>query len=144
MKKQNYANHVRYYVPHHFILYPILFLLLIFNIIQITKHSGEDEWKMFAAVVLAIIWLSYMLRQHYALTLQNRIVRLEMRVRYFQLTGQRFETLEQQLTPRQIAALRFASDDELPQLLQKTVIENLSPNAIKKSVKNWLPDHMRV
>ena len=85
-----------------------------------------------------------MLRQHYALGNQNRIVRLEMRLRYYQLTGKRFEPLEQQLLFGQIAALRFASDEELLPLIDRTLKENLSAKQIKQSVVNWQADDMRV
>ena len=85
-----------------------------------------------------------MLRQHYALGNQNRIVRLEMRLRYYLLTQKRFEPLEEQLSFNQIAALRFASDEELPDLIRRTINESLSPKEIKKAIKNWTPDYMRV
>lgn len=85
-----------------------------------------------------------MMRQHYALGNQDRIIRLEFRLRYFQLTGKSFDTLEEKLRFSQIVALRFASDDELIILIQKTIDENLSSKDIKKSVKNWKADHMRV
>lgn len=85
-----------------------------------------------------------MMRQHYALTCQNRTVRLEMRLRYYQLTNQRLEPIEQRLTFGQLAALRFASDEELEPLLQRTLTEGLTPDQIKKSIKNWIPDNMRV
>ena len=85
-----------------------------------------------------------MLRQHYALNNQNRIVRLEMRFRYYVLTNERLEKLEDRLSFGQISALRFASDEELPALVNRTLDENLSPDAIKRSVKRWNPDHMRV
>lgn len=85
-----------------------------------------------------------MLRQHYALTLQNRIVKLEMRYRYFVLSGKRFESVENQLKDSQIFALRFASDEELIVLIQKTIAENLNSNEIKKSIINWKPDLERV
>jgi hypothetical protein len=89
-------------------------------------------------------WGSYMLRQHYALGNQNRIIRLELRLRYYQLTHERFEPLEQQLTFGQVAALRFAGDDELPSLVKTTLQNNLSSNDIKKSIKSWQADLMRV
>lgn len=97
-----------------------------------------------AAAFLAIALLSFMIRQHYALTLQNRIVLMEIRYRYFVVTGQRLEPLEEKLTEGQLFALRFAPDKELAELTQKAMNENLSPNKIKKSVKNWKADDRRV
>ena len=91
-----------------------------------------------------IFFLAFMLRQHYALGNQNRIIRLEMRLRYFLLTSNRFETFEPQLSFGQIAALRFASDAELPALLQQTIAEQLKPGSIKSRIQNWVPDHMRL
>lgn len=99
---------------------------------------------MFAAVVMLIAWLSFMMRQHYSLVPQNRIIRLEMRLRYLQLYGKRFEPVEAKLRFKQIAALRFASDEELPLLLERTLQENLSSRSIKKLISDWQADHMRV
>jgi hypothetical protein len=99
---------------------------------------------MMSAGIFLIGWLSFMTRQHYALTVQNRVVRLEMRLRYFELTGKRFEPYETELGFDRIAALRFASDPELPDLLVRALSENLSAKAIKQAVKNWVPDNMRV
>jgi hypothetical protein len=145
MKKQDYSNHVRYYTPHHFVLYPILLVLITLSATYIFKYPEKSlEWKFITALFILLAWFSFMVRQHYALTLQNRVVRLELRVRYFQLTSKRLETIEPQLTFGQIAALRFASDEELPELLQATIQNKLSPGQIKRSIKNWLPDNMRV
>lgn len=85
-----------------------------------------------------------MLRQHYALMNQNRIVRLELRFRYYVLTQRRFEELEQKLSLNQLFALRFAADEEFPDLAERSVHEQLSPDEIKRCIKNWLPDKMRV
>ena len=89
-------------------------------------------------------WLSFMMRQHYALTNQNRIIRLEMRLRYFQLTGKRLDLLEDKLSFGQIAALRFAGDKELEDLLELTLQQHLSPVQIKEAIQDWQADHMRV
>ncbi len=145
MKPQNYSNHTRYYAPHHFIFYPVIIILLAVAIKLAISHSGHAcEWYAIAVLLFLIGWLSFMLRQHYALNNQNRIVRLEMRLRYYQLTQQRLEDIEPQLSFAQLAALRFASDSELPSLIKRTLAEHLSPADIKKSIQNWLPDHMRV
>jgi hypothetical protein len=142
---QNYKNHVRYYIPHHFVFYPLVGVLVAFAIRQaLIDELNSTLWVFMSAVLLLIGWLSFMLRQHYAMTLQNRVVVLEMRYRYFAITGNRLEPLEAELTFGQIAALRFASDEELPGLLQRTIAEELLPNQIKKSILNWLPDDSRV
>lgn len=145
MKTQQYDNHVRFYVPHHFIFYPVGGLLVTICIICCTKYPDNAPiWIMLALLAFFILWLSFMTRQHYALTLQNRIVVLEVRLRYYQLTQQSFEPLERQLSFGQIAALRFAPDEELTGLVQRTIQERLSPDMIKRSIKNWQADNRRV
>jgi hypothetical protein len=145
MAKQNYSNHRKYYFPHHFVFYPLSATLVAVSIYFAFENPERKlEWYMFAAVVVLIAWLSFMVRQHYALTPQNRIIRLEMRLRYFQLYGKRFEPVEAKLRFSQIAALRFASDEELPLLLERTLQENLSARSIKKLISDWQADHMRV
>lgn len=142
---QNYKNHVRYYIPHHFVFYPLVGVLVAFAIRQVLiDELNSTLWVFMSVVLLLIGWLSFMLRQHYAMTLQNRVVVLEMRYRYFAITGNRLEPLEVELTFGQIAALRFASYEELPDLLQRTIAEKLPPSEIKKSILNWLPDDRRV
>lgn len=144
MKKQNYSNYIRYYTPHHFVFYPIASLL--FGITVSFAVKSEEHtliWIMMAAIISLVIWLSFMLRQHYALGNQNRIARLELRFRYYTLTQKRFEAIEQQLPFSKILALRFAPDEELIELINRTLKENLSADQIKQSIKNWLPDTMR-
>lgn len=145
MKTQSYSNHIRYYAPHHFVLYPLLLILLGTSIYFIFSREAERAIWIFISIGLFLIfWLAFMLRQHYALTLQDRIVRLELRYRYFALTGERLELFENQLSQSQLFALRFAPDDELPGLLKRALQENLSGNAIKKSIINWKSDYHRV
>ncbi len=145
MKTQQYTNHVRYYPPHHFIFYPVVILLLFIGIRGIWLDDADKSlWVMATLLTTMTGWLSFMMRQHYALTCQNRIVRLEMRLRYYQLTQQRLENIEHRLSFNQLAALRFASDEELIPLIQRVLTEELSPDAIKQAIKNWQPDMMRV
>jgi len=145
MKQQNYSNHAKYYTPHHFIFYPLILVFLIASITCIVKYPEEALlWAAVTGIMLLIGWLSFMMRQHYAITNQDRIIRLELRLRYYILTQQRLEPIEQQLRFGQLAALRFASDAELPALIQRAVKEQLSSSDIKKAIQNWEPDHMRV
>lgn len=145
MNEQNYRNHIRWYIPHHFVFYPLVSVLtVIAGYFAVTLPEQRALWLFAIALVGITAWLSYMLRQHYAMTLQNRIVLLELRYRYFVITQHRFEALEQHLSFGQRAALRFAPDDELPALAQRAVDEKLSPDAIKKAVVNWKGDYRRV
>lgn len=145
MSAQSYRNHLRFYTPHHFLFYPLLLLLIGLCLGYGYARPGEwPVWLSFAGVLLLLGWLSFMMRQHYALGNQDRIVRLEMRFRYFALTGRRLEPLEGPLSFGQIKALRFASDEELPALLDLALREGLSPGAIKQAIVHWQPDHNRV
>ena len=152
MKPQNYKNHVRYYPPHHFLLLPLLAAAIVISAYHIF-HAPYDlllhtlfqvVFAWITIILVFILWVAVMLRQHYALGNQNRIVRLEMRLRYYQLTGKRLEPLEEKLSFGQIAALRFASDAELLPLMERAEKENLSPKQIKQAIQNWQGDYMRV
>ena len=143
--RQHYGNHVFYYPPHHYVLLPLSAMLLIGCGWGAAHYAAERPiWLALTATAFLLLMAIVLLRQHYALGVQNRIVRLEMRLRYYQLTGRRFEPLEQQLTFGQIAALRFAPDEELEELISTALQENPAPDAIKQRIKNWLPDDMRV
>lgn len=145
MKNQNYKNHRKFYPPHHFIYLPLLLILLGTGIYK----SMDDEpnqlvWILFSVVVFLTLYLAIMVRQHYALGLQNRLVRLEFKQRYFEIFGQRSDETEEKLTFSQIAGLRFAYDDEFKILLEKALKENISGDDIKKSITNWRSDDHRI
>ncbi len=145
MSKQNYHNHRRYFIPHHFIFLPAMVFCIVWGIIQASKDSSHQvEWYLFSLLSFALLYLALMLRQHYALGNQNRIVRLEFRLRYYQLLNDPATKAEEKLSFGQIAALRFANDNEFKTLLHRAINEGLSPDAIKKSIKNWQADDMRV
>ena len=144
MAEQSYKNYIRFYTPHHFVFYPVM--LVIIAVSAYFAWIGENcvIWSFIAGAFLAITMLSFMMRQHYALTLQNRIVLLELRYRFFATTGERLEMYEGMLSEGQLFALRFAQDDQLLFLIKKAINEELSADAIKKSIENWKPDHRRV
>jgi hypothetical protein len=145
METQNYRNHSKYHPPTHFFLYPVSLLLTIGSAwITFRETDNRLIWMAMTLAFFMIMVLCVLVRQHYALGNQNRIVRLEMRLRYYQLTQKRFEPIEFQLSFGQIAALRFASDEELPALTERALTEQLSGDVIKQAIVNWMPDHMRV
>ncbi|MCP2028588.1 hypothetical protein L1276_003758 [Flavobacterium sp. HSC-32F16] len=144
MKIQTYYNHIRFYTPHHFVYYPVLTLFLAFSIYFAFTTNDYLIWSFISVVFVFLFCLAFMLRQHYALILQNRIVRLELRYRYFTLTGKRLEEFEHKLTDDQIFALRFAPDDEILPLLEDALKNNLTGDAIKKAIVHWRADYNRV
>lgn len=144
MKIQTYYNHIRYYRPHHFVYYPVLTLFLAASIYFAFTTNDTLIWSFISVLFVFLFCLAFMLRQHYALILQNRIVRLELRYRYFTLTGKRFEELEYKLTDDQLFALRFAPDNELLPLIEDALKNNLTGDAIKKAIVHWKADYNRV
>jgi hypothetical protein len=144
MKKQSLKNHIRYYTPHHFFYYPIIMILLAFSLYFVFTSEDQLIWTFISAIFIVLFFLAFMMRQHYALTLQNRIVRLELRYRYFSLTGKRLENFEHRLNDEQLFALRFAPDEELKELIERSLFQNLSGTEIKKAIQHWKGDYSRV
>ena len=101
-------------------------------------------WGLFSTTIFCIFYLTIMLRQHYALGNQDRIVRLEFRLRFFEVFGKSADTVEKRLSFSQIAALRFADQNEFIHLINLTLNNGLSADEIKRSIKDWQPDEHRV
>ena len=142
-------NTPMFYPWHHFVLMPLALIMAGYTILRYTKVAGDDDqiarlW--FSVAVLAVVSLGMLvlLRQHYALKLQDRIIRLEVRQRYFEVSGQRFASLEQQLSMRQVISLRLAGDAELPALAQAAAAANLSSKDIQARITDFQFDTMRV
>jgi len=144
MKAQNFSNHIRFYTPHHFVYYPVLILFLGSSIYFACTTDDSLIWTFISVAFVFLFCLAFMLRQHYAMTLQNRIVKTELRYRYFVLSGNRFETIEYKFTDDQLFALRFASDGEFLSLTDRTLNENLTGEDIKKAIVHWKGDYCRV
>jgi preprotein translocase subunit YajC len=144
MTEQNYTNHRRFVKGYHFILSLLLLAGLVFSIINVIRHpansGGHVSSALIAFLFICLMFVFWFMRQ-FPLKAQDRAIRAEERLRYFILTS---KALDSRLTPGQIAALRFAHDDEFVILVDKAVEENLSANDIKKLIKDWKADHHRV
>ena len=104
-------------------------------------HSRSHLWWIVVSVALVMLALRV---RGYATRNQDRIIRLEERVRYAALLPPAELARAAGLTMPQIVALRFASDAELPALVDRALAENLAPKQIKQSITTWRPDHQRV
>ena len=144
LQMQNYSNHTRLYPAHHFILTPIAVTALVLAILLAGESDSIGKQEIFNVLSASALILTAFIARIYAIKNQNRIIRIEMRYRYFELTGKSFKEKESQLSLSQIIALRFAGDDELLQLIDKSITEKLSNKQIKQSINNWQADYKRV
>ena len=139
---QNLKNHGRLDPAYHFVLLPILLLNLIYSIVHLVRHLNlHSGW--FLVLSLAAFILAFKVRS-YALKVQDRVIRLEERLRLSQLLPEPLRSRIPELTEGQLCALRFASDAEIPKLVERTLNEKLSRADIKKAIQNWRPDYWRV
>ena len=138
---QNYANHARYVPAFHFLLYAIVTANLIGGIKAVVKYPGLDSTMtlLLAIALLILTWYS----RAFAIAVQNRVIRLEETLRMERLLPPDLKARIPELTIRQIVGLRFASDAELPDLVRRTLDEQLDTKAIKQQVKTWRPDFLR-
>jgi hypothetical protein len=142
---QNCKNHTRWDPVWHFFIAPILLLNIVFSI-YVTIHHWPDHHMLFGWWILMSIVLLLAVgraRQH-SLTAQDRVIRLEERLRLAALLPSDELTRSQALTSSQLIGLRFASDAELPALVKRTLDESLTQKQIKEAIVNWRPDYLRV
>lgn len=142
---QSYKNHARYHPPTHFFVAPILLINLAFSIYS-TIHYWPQHHPLFLwwiVMSFALIGLLGIARNS-ALKAQDRIIRLEERLRLSALLPSADLARSHALTEPHLIALRFASDDELPHLVSRTLAENLTPKQIKQTITTWRPDYFRV
>lgn len=146
---QNYANHTRFDPPFHFFLLPVFALGVILSLIHFFYHLRESDMRdnihSFLLIVLAVALLTLVLKvRFYSLKLQDRIIRLEERLRLSQVLSEPLRSRIPELTEGQLCALRFASDGEVPKLVERALIEKLKRKDIKTAIQNWRPDYWRV
>ena len=142
---QSYKNHGRFDPPMHFFVFPVLLINFIVTITIAVQHWHHHRnlhlWWIVVAAALVVLATKSRIND---LKVQDRIIRLEERLRLAALLPPSERDRIDQLTTSQLIALRFASDDEIPALVHKTLTQNLEPKAIKASIVNWRPDHDRV
>jgi hypothetical protein len=140
---QNFSNHARWFPLYHFLVVPILWIYVVHTAIHLYRdfnfvHVAELIWVL--AIATAAVTARMM-----AVKVQNRLIRLEMRLRLREVLPAPLVARIPELTVRQLIGLRFAGDAELPALVQRTLNgEFASAKAIKLAVTDWQPDHLRV
>lgn len=145
MKVQNYSNHTKWNPFFHFVVMPLLTLNLIEHVVRVFTSSEAERWDQgfwaLFSVVLILLAISIRLM---ILTVQDRVIRLEERLRYREILDPEIAVKAAELPIGQIIALRFASNEELGTLIERVLAGELrSPKEIKMAVKDWKGDYLR-
>ncbi len=141
---QNYKNHTRFDPIWHFFILPVLLLNILFSIALTIHHWPQHRvllcwWDLLSIVLMLAVARA---RAH-SLKAQDRIIRLEERLRMSALLSADEFARSKTLTESQLIGLRFASDAELSALVKRTLDQGLTQKQIKQSIVNWRPDTFR-
>jgi len=139
---QTLANHARFDQPFHFFVLPVFLITFIASIVFLVRHPSIHSGSL-VVVTLAALVAVLKIRIN-ALKVQDRVIRLEERLRLATLLPETQRHQIEQLSEDQLIGLRFASDQEVPALVARAVAERLSRADIKKAILIWRPDYWRV
>jgi len=151
-KPQNLSNHAKIVPAFHFFVLPVLTLNLVWSSIygiKLLLNSALGVWPRIGGLVmiliaLALIALAFLARL-FALGVQDRVIRLEERLRYQQLLPVDLQSRITDFTVNQLVSLHFASDAELPALARKVLDGKIdNRKAIKQMIQSWRADYQRV
>jgi len=139
---QTYSNHARFFPLFHFFAVPILNANLLWALWQIVRAPSLST--VWGAIVAAGLVGGLFAARLMALKVQDRVIRLEMRLRLSQVLPADLQGRIPELTTRQLVGLRFASDAELPELVRRVLAGSLkNATDIKKAVAHWQGDYLR-
>lgn len=139
---QTKENHTRYHPLFHFFFVPAIGVLVAISVYELLHSPGLVSATQ--VLMMAALAVAGFLARINAVKVQSRVIRLEERLRLARLAPPHLLGTLQALTEGQLIALRFASDEELPELAVRAQRENLEPNAIRAAITKWRPDDWRV
>jgi hypothetical protein len=139
---QSFESHARWVPLYHFALSGVLLVNLLWSFYRVV---AEFSWETVLGVLMALAFFGlFFYMRIFALTVQDRVIRLEMRLRLERLLPGDLKPRIPDLSRSQLVALRFASDEELPGLVREVLEKDLQDRReIKRRVKNWQADHLR-
>ncbi len=141
-KHQSYKNHVRFDPLYHVVLFSVLVINLVVVVVHLLHHVNlHSVWLLVLSLAAMLLFLKMRL---YAMTVQDRVIRLEERLRLQALAPAEWHAQIYHLSTDQLIGLRFASDDEVVALAKEALEKGLNRKQIKERVKNWRADWERV
>ena len=141
-EQQNAANHARFVPGYHYLAGTLAILNLIWAVVRSVRHPTIESHAAILVGVILLLLLWYL--RAFPLAVQDRLIRLEERLRMQRLLPPAMQSRLDEFTPAQLIALRFASDAELPELATKVLNERITDRKqIKLLIRDWRADHMR-
>lgn len=142
-RPQNYKNHPRFVPGYHTVLTLLWLAFTIWTILRLVQNPSLDTGALFVLAIAMMLTIFY--ARVFALKAQDRVIRLEERLRMHELFDEELKGHIGDFSTSQLVALRFASDEELPDLAREVLSEGTDDQkAIKQKIKNWRPDYQRV
>jgi len=143
MSEQNFENHGKFVPSYHFFAVPVFLINFLWSLYRLRKLGISFEGIFGVILAAALVVLVFQARL-FALTVQDRVIRLEERLRYVRVLPADLQVRTGELTIGQIVSLRFASDAELPALARRVLDDKVTARrAIKELIKQWRPDYLR-
>ncbi|HET7458175.1 MAG TPA: DUF6526 family protein [Gemmatimonadaceae bacterium] len=141
-RTQSFATHRRWFPMHHFVVMPLLGINLGIAVRRVMHTPTYGNWW---TVVMAVVFMLIANNARVmALTVQNRVIRLEQWIRLGAVLPADLKPRVSELDLGQLLGLRFASDAELPELVRRCLAGELrKPDDVKRQVKDWQPDFLR-
>ena len=139
---QNLKNHARFDPAFHLVLFLVLVVNLIVSSVYLAHHLGF--YAAWVVVLSLAVFIPYLKLRQYPLKVQDRVIRLEERLRLQALAPEEWHTQIYRLTEDQLIGLRFAADDEVVELAKHALEHNLNRKQIKERIKNWRADTWRI
>ena len=140
---QNFATHRRFVPMYHFFTLPVLLVNLVYWVIPV--FSSFSFGSILAALVAVALFLVALLARVFATGVQDRVIRLEERLRFGRLLPDELKSRVNEFSMHQLVGLRFAADEELPSLAKKVLDEKIEKSDdIKRLIKVWRPDLQRL
>jgi hypothetical protein len=139
---QSFANHTKIVPGYHYAVFGVLGINLLWSLVRLWRLPG---WESVLSLATAAALLGVTLYARlFALRVQDRVIRLEMRLRLRELLPSDLQPRIAELAPRHLVALRFASDAEIEALVRRVLAgELVAGKSIKQNIRDWQPDHLR-
>ncbi len=140
---QTFENHTRWVPLYHYVGCPIFLLNMVWALYRLVTDSSADT--AIGAVLAFGFLVTLLFAREFASKSQDRVIRLEERLRMRELLPDDLQPRINDFTTGQLISLRFASDAELPDLARAVLVEDItSRKAIKERIRTWRPDYQRV